>query len=105
MTVQNCRQYVVLPPTVSEEIWSQATADLKVDVDYLVKHCDYVSVRQLLVKPFSVTRLDSQTIHRAIGNTGDFHRPVFWIAVKKDGGALLAEEPLMQMVHPSGVKA
>lgn len=58
-----------------------------------------MSVRQLLVKPFSVVRLDFQVIHRAISNTGDFHRPVFWIAVKKKGEEYLPEEPLVEVAH------
>ena len=100
LTEHNCIQYLVLPPALSGETWSRATADLdRVDIEYLVDHCDYVSVRQLLVKPFSVTKLDFQTIHRAISNTGDFHRSVFWLSVKKKGEELLPEEPLVEIAH------
>jgi hypothetical protein len=100
LTVNNCTQYVVLPPSVPGEVWSSATADLdRVDIEHLVQHCDYVSVRQLLARSFSVIKLDFQTIHRAISNTGDFHRTVFWIAVKKESGELLPAEPLVEIAH------
>lgn len=100
LTVHNCTQYLVLPSALSGETWSRATADLdRVDIEYLVDHCDYVSVRQLIVKPFSIIKLGFQVIHRAVGNTGDFHRPVFWIAAKKKGEDLLPEEPLVEIAH------
>jgi hypothetical protein len=98
LTANNSTQYVVLPPSISKETLSRATADLdRVDLGYLVEKCDYVSVRQLLAKPFSVIRLDFETIHRAVSNTGDFHRTMFWIAVKKKDGELLPEEPLVEI--------
>jgi hypothetical protein len=82
------------------EAWSQVTADLdRVDIEHLVDHCEYVRVCQLLARPFSVTRMDFQTIHRAIANTGDFHRPMFWISVKKTGEAPLPEESLVVTIR------
>ena len=60
------------------------------------RHSDFVSVRQMLASPFSITKMDFGTIHRGIGNTGDFGRTLFWISVKK-GSELLPAEPLVEV--------
>jgi phosphatidylglycerophosphate synthase len=95
LTLNNSMQYVVLPPSLSVDLKDKAFADLdNVDVDLLAEHSDYVSIRQLIAKPFSIIKMDFQTIHRGIANTGNDDRNVFWISVKKSG-ELLPAEPLV----------
>jgi hypothetical protein len=96
LTPHNALQYLILPPSLPEEVYRRATTNLDhIDFDDLVNNAEYVSVRQLLAKPFSVIKLDFRTIHRGIGNTGDFDRIMFCVSVKKRG-ALLPPEPLFE---------
>lgn len=64
-----------------------------VDFGALVAHAEWVSAR-----PFAIIRAGFGVIHRGIGNTGDFHRVLFWIPVKKPGAPL----PLEPLLRPIG---
>ena len=98
ISAENAMQYAVLPRSMPQEAYRQATADLDVvDLPALVQAGEWVSVRQLLAKPFSVTKLDFGTIHRGIANTGDYDRVLFWVSFIKRG-ALLPPEPLVQVI-------
>ena len=59
--------------------------------------CDYVSVRQLLARPFSIIKLDFGIIHRGVPNTG-FERIMFWISFNRCVD-LLPLEPMVQVVR------
>src|SRR5262249_23332732 len=84
LTTQNCVQYAVLSPDLPRAGRDAFAADLDViDLDALVEAGGYVSVRQLLARPFSINKLDFGTIHRGVANTGDFERIVFWISVNR----------------------
>ncbi len=99
LTTENCTQYAVLPPNAPTAAVAQATANLDVvDLDALVEACDYVNVRQLLVKPFSIIKLDFGTIHRGISNTGDFERVMFWISMNRRRD-FLPVEPVVEVIH------
>jgi hypothetical protein len=67
-------------------------------LDPLVEACDYVSVRQLLARPFSIIKLDFGTIHRGVANTGGFERIMFWISFSRCVD-LLPLEPMVQVVR------
>jgi hypothetical protein len=99
LTPQNCLQYAVLPPNAPAAAHAAVAANLDVvDLDALVELCDYVSVRQLLARPFSMLKLDFGTIHRGVANTGDFERVMFWISVirRRD---YLPVEPVIEVIH------
>lgn len=99
LTTQNCTQYAVLPPHTPSDVLEKAFADLDViDLDGLVAACDYVSVRQLLVRPFSIVKMDFGTLHRGIANTGDFERIMFWISVSRST-ELLPLEPVVEVIR------
>lgn len=72
-----------------------------VDFDALIDLCPWLSVRQLIGKPFSVLRMDFGTVHRGIGNTSDFERILFWVSVVKKGTPLLPPEPDVEINHAS----
>lgn len=98
LTERNSLQYVVLPPDVPPDVYARATADLDVvDVDLLCRELDWVSIRQLIARPFSVLKMDFGAIHRGIANTGGYDRVMFWISVKR-GADLLPAEPRMQNI-------
>jgi len=98
ISVDNAMQYAVLPRSVPREAYRQATANLNaVDLPALVEAGEWVSVRQLLAKPFSIIKLDFGTIHRGIANTGDYDRVLFWVSFIKRG-ARLPPEPLVQVI-------
>ena len=99
LTPQNAMQYLVLPDSIPTEVVARATADYdRVDFEDLVAHADYVSVRQLVTKPFSIFRLDFGVIHRGITNAETSPRVMFWLSVKKRG-ALLPAEPTVAVIH------
>jgi hypothetical protein len=84
LTTQNCLQYAVLPPHTPPDVLRNAFADVNiVDLDGLVSACDYVSVRQLLVPPYTVIKMDFSTLHHGVANTGDEARTMFWISVSR----------------------
>jgi hypothetical protein len=92
LTTQNCMQYAVLSPDLPRAARDAFAADLDViDLDALVEAGGYVSVRQLLARPFSIIKMDFGTIHRGVGNTGDFERIVFWISVNRSREGLPVE--------------
>jgi hypothetical protein len=98
LTEDNCLQYAVLPPDTPPELIAQATANTdKVDMELLRRESAWVSIRQLIARPFSIVKLDFMTIHRGIANVGDFDRVLFWISVKKMKD-LLPAEPLVQRI-------
>jgi len=45
-----------------------------VNVSGLVDAFDYVSVRHMLARPFSILKMDFGAVHRGIANTSDFER-------------------------------
>ena len=72
------RRAIVLPPAVSTDLMARATVDLdKIDVDLLYRESEWVSVRQLIAKPYSALKLDFETLHRGIANSGDSDRVMF----------------------------
>lgn len=98
ISVENAMQYAVLPRSLPREAYRQATANLNaVDLPALVRAGEWVSVRQLLAKPFSLIKLDFGTIHRGIANKGDYDRVLFWVSFIKRG-ARLPPEPLVQVI-------
>lgn len=98
LTTHNAPQYIVLPPSLPDELHARATQNPDVvDVDLLVREAPYVSVRQLLAKPFSLLRLDFGTIHRGIANGETSERVIFFASARRTD-ALIPEEPLMQAV-------
>jgi hypothetical protein len=102
ISVENAMQYAVLPRSLTREAYREATANLdRVDLQALVQAGEWVSVRQLLAKPFSLIKLDFGTIHRGIANTGDYDRVLFWVSFIKRG-ALLPPEPLVQVIPTYG---
>jgi phosphatidylglycerophosphate synthase len=102
LSVENSMQYAVLSRSLPREAYRQATANLDaVDLTALVRAGEWVSVRQLLAKPFSLIKLDFGAIHRGIANTGDYDRILFWVSFIKRG-ARLPPEPLVQVIPASG---
>jgi phosphatidylglycerophosphate synthase len=98
VSAENALQYAVLPQTLAPAAYRNATADLDaVDLSALVRSGEWVSVRQLLAKPFTVVKMDFGAIHRAVANTGNYHRVLFWVSVKKRGTPL-PPEPLVQAI-------
>ena len=98
LTEQNCIQYAVLPANISTDLKARATLDLdQVDMGLLCRESDWVSIRQLVVKPYSVVKMDFKTIHRGVANSGDSDRVLFWISVKQ-GVDLLPAEPLVERI-------
>jgi phosphatidylglycerophosphate synthase len=98
VSAENALQYAVVPPDLPAAAHARARTDLDaVDVDGLVRDAAWVSVRQLLVKPYTPIRMDFGTIHRAVANTGSYDRVLFWISVRKNG-AVLEPEPLIHAI-------
>jgi len=94
----NSLQYAVLPPDLPAELYARATADLdRVDLDLLYRESEWVSIRQLIARPFSVLKMDFGAIHRGIANTGSYDRVMFCISVKR-GHDLLPPEPTLQRI-------
>lgn len=92
LTPGNGMQHLVLPSSLAADAHARAIADLdRVDIDDLLLHSDYVSVRQLLAPPFSIIKLGFGAIHRGIANTESFNRIVFYVSVKKQGAPLPPE--------------
>jgi phosphatidylglycerophosphate synthase len=99
---ENAMQYAVLPRVLPPAAYRSALSNLDaVDLRLLVQAGEWVSVRQLLAKPFSVILMDFGTIHRAVANTGNYDRVLFWVSVKRRG-ALLPPEPLFQAIPDDG---
>lgn len=99
LTTHNCTQYAVLSPGAPEAARRTIAANLNaIDFDELTAACDYVSVRQLLARPFSVVRMDFGTVHRGVANTGDSERVMFWISVSRSR-ELLPVEPVVEVIH------
>jgi len=91
----NATQYIVLPDGTSD-IRKRQNPD-SVNLEELVNSVDFVTVRQMLVKPFSILRMEFDAIHRGITNSGTFNRIVFWISVRKRASPRSPEEPLIQI--------
>ena len=101
LTPNNAMQYLVLPPSLPEATYAQATVDPDhINLDELLASDNCVSVRQMLARPFAKLKLDFTTIHRGISNTGDSDRVVFWVSVKKHG-PLLPVEGLVEVLRTS----
>jgi hypothetical protein len=99
LTPENCTQYVVLPAGAPAVASDRAAANMDaVDLDALVDACDYVSVRQLLARPFSIIKMDFGTIHRGVANTGGFERIMFWISVNRRRD-FLPVEPVIAVIR------
>lgn len=97
LTPSNCPQYLVLPE-ISDSLFKELVEDKSnnVSLDDLLKDQDYVSVRQAIVKPFSILRMEFKAIHRGISNSENFHRIVFWISARKKTSPKIPIEPLIQ---------
>jgi hypothetical protein len=99
LTPGNCFQYLELPSSLPQEKYAAATADPdRVDFEALVDSAEWVSVRQLIARPFSIIRLNFGAIHRGISNSESFPRVVFWVSVKKPGPPL-PKEPLVEVIR------
>jgi hypothetical protein len=99
LTTHNCTQYAVLPPDAPEAARRTIAADLNaIDFEALTEACPFVSVRQLLARPFSIIRMDFGTVHRGVANTGDFERIMFWISVSRSR-ELLPVEPVVEVIR------
>ncbi len=83
-------------PEGTAEIRKSQNPD-SVNPEQLVNSVDYVTVRQMLVKLFSILRMEFDAIHRGISNTWTFNRIVFWISVRKKGSPQSPTEPLIQI--------
>jgi phosphatidylglycerophosphate synthase len=102
VSAENALQYAVLPGSMPAAAYEKATANLDVvDLPTLARAGEWVSVRQLLARPFAVTKMDFGTIHRGVANTGNYDRVLFWVSIIKRG-ALLPLEPLVQVIPESG---
>ena len=98
VSAENAFQYAVVPADLPAAAHERAHADLDaVDLGGLVQDAGWVSVRQLLVKPFTPIRMDFGTIHRGVANTGSYDRVLFWISVRRNG-AVLEPEPLIHAI-------
>lgn len=99
LTPENCTQYAVLPANARAAAHQSVSANLDViNLDSLVDTCDYVSVRQLLARPFSIIKMDFGTIHRGVANTGAFERVMFWISVNRRRD-FLPVEPAIEVIR------
>jgi hypothetical protein len=99
LTPENCTQYAVLPPGTPLSA-RQALAKLEfVDVNGLIDSFDYVSVRQMLARPFSILKMDFGAIHRGIANKSGFERILFWISVTR-GDVRVPEEGAVEIFDP-----
>jgi len=86
VTPENATQYVVLSPSTPLEAYARATSNLdKVDLEPLLAGAPHITVCQKLARPFSVLKMDFETIHRGIANTGSFHRINFFYSVRRRG--------------------
>jgi phosphatidylglycerophosphate synthase len=98
VSAENALEYVVLPEKLPAGVYERALENLDaIDLGVLVQNAAWVSVRQLLVKPFTPIRMDFGTIHRGVANTGSYHRILFWVSVRKKG-AVLKPEPLVETI-------
>lgn len=98
LTTENATQYLVLPPNTPRST-RQALADLPaVDVNELLASMDYVTVRQMLARPYSIMKMDFGAVHRGIANTSGFERVLFWISVTRAGFNVHAE-PLIEVFN------
>ena len=98
VSVENALQYAVVSADLPANAHERARTDLDaVDLNGLVQDAAWVSVRQLLVKPYTPVRMDFGTIHRGVANTGSYDRILFWISVRKKG-AVLEPEPLIHAI-------
>jgi phosphatidylglycerophosphate synthase len=99
VSADNALQYAVLPRSLPAEAYQRATQDLNaVDLGGLVRAAEWVSVRQLLAKPFSLVKMDFGAIHRGIANTGSYDRILFWVSVRKKD-VVMRPEPLVQAIE------
>jgi hypothetical protein len=97
ITPENATQYVVLSSDTSVASYVAATANLdKIDVDLLISSTPNITICQKLARPFTVLKMDFETIHRGIGNTGSFHRVNFWCSVSRAGSEPGPQEPTVQ---------
>jgi phosphatidylglycerophosphate synthase len=98
VSTENAFQYAVLPHGLQPDAYRRAVADLNaVDLCHLVQAGNWLSVRQLLAPPFTLIKMDFGAIHRGVANTGNYHRLLFWVSVRKKG-AVLEPEPLVQRI-------
>ena len=95
LTPENCLQYAVLPCNAPASARAAVASNLDVvALDSLVDACDYVSVRQLLARPFSIIKMDFGTIHRGVANKSGFERVMFWISFSRSRELLPVEPPV-----------
>lgn len=98
LTPENTLQYAVLPANAPESTRAKLALNLDVvDLHSLVDECEYVSVRQLLARPFSLIKMDFGTIHRGVSNQSGFERIMFWISFSRSI-ELLPVEPSVAII-------
>ena len=86
VTPENRLQYLVPSTLLLREDLAIAKADQNnINADYMIEKGESVTVRQVLGKKFSLMRMDFGTIHRGIANRSGYDRPMFFVAVSKNG--------------------
>ncbi len=82
LTANDAVQCLVLPAEFRRTV--RAAID-RIELDEVLAAADYVNVRQLQAKPFSLIKLDFGAIHRETANTEPRERSIFWLSVKRAG--------------------
>jgi len=97
LSPSNATQYVVLPEGTNDirQRYVSQNPD-SVNLEDLVNTVDFISIRQMLVKPFSILRMEFDAIHRGITNNGNYNRVVFWISVRKKSSPKSPTESVIQ---------
>jgi len=98
LTPNNATQYVVIPKGDAEARKNIISLNPDaIDLDELVKKFGFLSVRQMVTKPFSVLKMEFDAIHRGVSNTGTFSRIVFWLSVRKKSSSPTPVEDVFQI--------
>eukprot|EP00005_Dracoamoeba_jomungandri_P000390 CAMPEP_0174256704 /NCGR_PEP_ID=MMETSP0439-20130205/5907_1 /TAXON_ID=0 /ORGANISM="Stereomyxa ramosa, Strain Chinc5" /LENGTH=492 /DNA_ID=CAMNT_0015339431 /DNA_START=158 /DNA_END=1636 /DNA_ORIENTATION=+ len=88
----NATQYLVYNPELQDDLLDSALKDVNhVDVDLLLQQGGYLCLRQLLVRSYSLLKMDFGAIHRGIANAAPFERNVFYFSVVKDPSKVYSE--------------
>jgi len=93
----NATQYVTLSPDTPLEAYARATANLDVvDLEPLINGSSGITICQKVARPFSILKMDFETIHRGISNAGTFHRINFFYSMRRSSSAASPQEGLVQ---------
>ena len=99
VTPANMTQYLVPAPSTSLELLAKVNEDTdRCDWNLLLREAEWVSVRQLLCRPFGVIKMDFGAMHRGISNVGNDHRTLFYISVRRHNFTT-PEEPTLEVNH------